>query len=515
MKKHLIAVLIVFSFLVKAGAAQSVPPLNTVTLPKSTIDQIKKNPQIVMERFLRMGFDQNPNGVFDLRKSINDKRIQVASARSRVLSNGLKYDFNGDMNIDSKEFEDWMKVGRPDQKAWLHSMLEFEDLNKDGDLSLDELQAYAEKSVAKISVRQPNNIEIMGFDVNGDKFITPQEIADVFQHILAGGDVIELPRNSAYNPPSASECNWPRPSENAIILFLNVGQGANLTNVTIAGQDKVTKISSLRIETGKEPLYLVSSTHSPIIWHVTGETERVERMVLGATQDLVGVAGLPADVLTFSPAPDCVPGHYATGDKRKSATAKKQLAALLGRKADWLISSTYLESIDLPSKTNWTSRAAPSGTTFTQGKSRYFITEDGPILLDGAQTDSDGNVSFKVYRDLKRFNPKGVTKLAPSTVVSPEKVEQYEILPEQPGVIQLIEQGAIRVTDDDYLFIQKPISRFPSGLFNPRSLRFILGDGIPLPKGSPGDSSVVSDKTGKCLVEKCFQAGKLPRLKLK
>lgn len=518
MNRYQSAVAIVVILLATIGVAWAENPPNSISLPWNTVSQIKANPQRAMQRILGLLFTQNANGIFDLENSEIEIEIGVAQARSRMLSKALAFDLNGDLSINGKEIERWMKAGQANQKAMLQSLLEFRDLDGNGDISWRELQAYVDDGVKELPNGRLAVSALSGFDVDEDGFVTSQEIKDVFKHVLSGGDVQLLDRRQVIPVKSVldvSNCNWPQPSENAIILFLNVNQGTDLTNVTIAGQDRVSKISTLKIESGDAPIYLISSTQNPIIWNVTGNTDRVEHMVLGAINSPAGVSGLAAQKVTFFDKPECGPKSYMSGDKSRAAAAKALLKAQLGRKADWIISSAYLESIALPSKNNWKTRAAISGTTLTQGKARYLLTEDDPFVLDGAQTDADGNVTFKVHRDMKRFNPNGVTELDPASVVASAEVELYEILPQQPGVLQLIKDGALRVTDDDYLFIQKPISRFPAGLNGPQSLRFILGDGITLPIGIVGGSSVVSEKTGECLVKKCFQAGRLPGVKLR
>lgn len=73
-------------------------------------------------------------------------------------------------------------------------------------------------------------------------------------------------------------------------------------------------------------------------------------MVLGAINSPAGVSGLAAQKVTFFDKPECGPKSYMSGDKSRAAAAKALLKAQLGRKADWIISSAYLESIALPSK---------------------------------------------------------------------------------------------------------------------------------------------------------------------
>jgi hypothetical protein len=55
-------------------------------------------------------------------------------------------------------------------------------------------------------------------------------------------------------------------------------------------------------------------------------------------------------------------------------------------------------------------------------------------------------------------------------------------------------QGA-RTVASEFRIVRK--MRFPAGLSGAHSVRFILARGVPMPDGSPGHSTVISEETGQ------------------
>ncbi|HEY0300639.1 MAG TPA: hypothetical protein VGC36_04875, partial [Rhizomicrobium sp.] len=103
--------------------------------------------------------------------------------------------------------------------------------------------------------------------------------------------------------------------------------------------------------------------------------------------------------------------------------------------------------------------------------------------------------------DLQRFSPGGVVAIDPAAVVSPAVAEPYEVLPQQAGLIQLVQKGAItRNRSGEYLIREK--IRFPAGLAGAHSVKFLLLRDVPEPDGDPAHCEVVSEATGQPIKKK-------------
>lgn len=74
----------------------------------------------------------------------------------------------------------------------------------------------------------------------------------------------------------------------------------------------------------------------------------------------------------------------------------------------------------------------------------------------------------------------------------------YEVLPQEEGLAQLLEAGALTVNRRGEYLIHRKI-RFPADMRGAHSEKFLLLRGVPVPDGGPGHSKVVSEETGELL----------------
>jgi len=111
------------------------------------------------------------------------------------------------------------------------------------------------------------------------------------------------------------------------------------------------------------------------------------------------------------------------------------------------------------------------------------------------------HVDAETYDESLRARPGGVARIDPTKVVSPGPIARYAVLPEQAGLLQLLDTGALERLGPGRFRIIKPIERFPPGLSGARHVAFTLAPGIPMPEGDPGSSSVISEETGEILVD--------------
>jgi hypothetical protein len=242
-----------------------------------------------------------------------------------------------------------------------------------------------------------------------------------------------------------------------------------------------------------------------MIWNINGSTKRVERFVVqpqGARSGPgAGVVGLKKEQVSFVSSGACT-GYFSDADDGKTRIELAKLASWLARPVDHLIVHYTLAGMGLPSGrlTNHGGRRDGNLVIAADGRS-FVISRDGVRPLEG---DTEGEVKqvqgiALVAAALRRYNPGGVVDIALKDVVAAGEVERYEVLPQQAGLLQLMRSGELRRMNDGYFLIQAPIPRFPAGLAGGHSVKFILGDGVPMPAGSPGHSPVYSETTGECL----------------
>ena len=216
------------------------------------------------------------------------------------------------------------------------------------------------------------------------------------------------------------------------------------------------------------------------------------------------VVGVPKEKIHFVDGTACLdPVHDLSGGKGMSAY--REITENVKREPDNMLAFYTIGQVAVPSGEGQTGRG--EGTDIiVYGDKRYELTPDGPRLLDGLEGQQPGDKPYGaaiVFRSLQRFHPFGVREIDPATVVADRPVVAYDVMPQQAGLLQLLLEGKLRYTRDGYFIIQEPIPRFPAGLNGAHSVKFILGEGVPMPEGSAGHSSGVSAETGECLSRIC------------
>jgi hypothetical protein len=83
-------------------------------------------------------------------------------------------------------------------------------------------------------------------------------------------------------------------------------------------------------------------------------------------------------------------------------------------------------------------------------------------------------------------------------VVAGLPVEDYEVLPSEAGLLQLLEEGKLEPGRNGELVVRAPM-RYPADLFGGSAARFLVPRGVPVPEGDPGHSCVRSEETGRAI----------------
>lgn len=209
-----------------------------------------------------------------------------------------------------------------------------------------------------------------------------------------------------------------------------------------------------------------------------------------------GVVGLAPDKVVVARATDCIP--WLRSDQTAEANSGR-VRASFGRAPDVVLVNQYGTS----------TLAVPSGA----------IDKDAPFPN---ATLSRPGASALVWTLLTRFNPKGLVEINPAKVVARLPAARYTVVPEEAGLAQLIDEGALEIVgteeeiqiggmtivgggDDliegadgqtvhrttvprEYL-IEKPIT-YSAGLGGAHRAKFILARGVPQPKGDGGHSTL-------------------------
>lgn len=302
---------------------------------------------------------------------------------------------------------------------------------------------------------------------------------------------------------SGATCNTPKPSENARFIAVSGYEGAALSTVAVSGLDDVTKVATIEIEPGETPLFVLVASHEQVIWDVVGDTDRIEAFVSQAG----GVVGLPKAKVHFVSKNACFQSvSSVSGTKGKVAYAA--IKKNIGTAPNAMLAHYTLSRISLPSGTAPKARGDGDGVDviIMDGK-RFEITPEGLKPLDRAEDQLPGNGPFgaaRTMRSLLRFHPGGLREMAVANVLAASEAVAYDVLPQEAGLLQLLLDGRVELTRDGKYLITKQIPRFPAGLYGAHSVKFILAEGLEMPKGTPGHSSVEAQDGSRCLSRLCL-----------
>src|ERR1051326_7344532 len=104
----------------------------------------------------------------------------------------------------------------------------------------------------------------------------------------------------------------------------------------------------------------------------------------------------------------------------------------------------------------------------------------------------------RLCTDLARNHPAGVVRIERERVVAGLPAQDYEVLPGEAGLLQLLEEGKLEPGRNGELVVRAPM-RYPADLFGASSMRFLVPRGVPVPEGDPGHSCVMSEETGRAI----------------
>ncbi len=303
----------------------------------------------------------------------------------------------------------------------------------------------------------------------------------------------------------SAACALPKPSETARVILMAAPDGDALSTVALQSQDVAVTTGKLLVEAGDTPLYVIVRGHGPTIWRVAGAAERVERLVIASSVTgpsrselgqvpLAGVTGVAAERVTFLGRPDCIQSFTVPSMGALDAVEKVQ--AMIGRRP--VPTAVFGEGSTV---------GVPSGERAGLDRERLeFIIRD----IDGMPRIERGpNRAGTDWRDLqaalRRFYPGGIFEIDPATVIANAPVVRYITLPQEAGLLQLVQSGALSENKPanprhkwEYV-VRRPI-RYPAGLHGSHFVKFVIARGVPMPEGNPGQSCVVMEETGQPVI---------------
>lgn len=474
-------------------------------LPQYVLRNLHKNPDHFKQQTMRTLFKLDASGVATPERVKTAARVQHAIQRAKQLHRFFMHDLDGDGTVEELEREIALSANTAAQKADARVFYTDADADKDGKVTYQEAARQADAKLEKTTLRSVNNWDVMVFDLNEDGRVDVAELSKAIDEIV---QLTEQDPTILASPPrqtKATACKLPAPSKTAKIVVLGGSRGPALSTVAVSGLDMETTVTSVTIEPGTHPLWILAPTFDSLVWKVSGRTERIEHFIIqppvARPAPGVGVVGVAKDKIAYVPAGACV-DRISSADGGKAQLEKAKLAAILSRPVDHFITNAGRVEIAVPSgNIIGAGPHVPSDIVIVESGKRFAISRDGVQELDDRSVADAGLPGAIRYtqRELHRFYPGGIIEIDLKAVVASSPVARYDVLPQQAGLLQLLRDGSLTRTSDGFYRIKKPIARFPAGLNGAFSAKFILGKSVPMPAGNPGHSTIYSEETGKCL----------------
>lgn len=435
-------------------------------------------------------------------RSIRPDSLELSSLIDGQIQSQMKYDRNGDGKISYAEMailDEKEKSNQYEGRRFnLSDYLVF-DANKDGKLTIDELETAARNAFAQV-------------DANGDSIVSNQELAPLEQ----------IKKNSTFARSGCVQSDVPK---DAKIVFIDTYEAQTLSNIALTGQDEVVKSGKVIVQKSSKPVYLVLSSMNPSIWEIEGSKDQVKGVLLAGRKNssgqiMSGATGVSSKIVRYLDRNTCMP--RSGSDNSSSDVAKMQMLPLMGRAADLAGYQYAFQNV---------------------------IVEESSIKFISANKGEDAPRGFDpvLWQQGARYNPGGVVSLDPGKVVSEIKAEKIEVLPGYPGLAKLVAEGALvpvghstqyqvktssegidtiiipgkgndiiqgltprnlkRVDVPNAFKIVKYIPTLPKGALGNgiTPFKFVLGKGVKPPKLDMNTRCLISEETKRPVFKECSQ----------
>ena len=434
--------------------------------------------------------DREKDGL-DLQDIDAQKKDQDAGWRAARIAEVMRYDYDNDLSVSSAEIEQFAPGDANTRKQQAAYILKEFDTNKDGTVTLNEAMAKERRG-------KSNSLQhLLVADRNGDGRATANELSslaqETFDRVDTDGD--GLLSMVEYQPVAERQqvkaevqrlrdagCTFPAPGPKTRIVGFGVNEGDTISTSYVGEPDDVTSVIDVQIERGSQPIYLLFTSYDPVIWRLSGDVGRVERIVASSfhtgfpqpqdglrasSASAVGFIGVPKSKVSITsracltdirPEKDGETGHRAT--------AEAQIATIVGRPPDGLFGEYSPYKVALPSGTVF---PAPAGAN---------------SVPNGFDPD--------VWQEAARFWSGGLATINPADVVAAVPVEPYKVLPAGMGLSQLVGQGAARKLERGRYLLLRDIDRIPPGMGGAHSAVLVLDEGLKRPPGNPVHGCVVT-----------------------
>ncbi|MBZ8131715.1 hypothetical protein CLD20_00375 [Afifella sp. IM 167] len=421
--------------------------------------------------------DRNGDG-FDIGDVAAEIDAEEATARAVAIGRILAGDLDGDFEVTRAEVQALQRLQKGDLVA-----RRFDEVDKDGNgvVTLREIAEDFQEGGVGIRSTGGTAAILMALDPDRDGRLTLAEAGEVTERFFSSYDTdgdgvmsrrelsplasatqarLQLARQEIEKVREEREaravCGAPKAEPDQKVMLIGAYEAAAISSVFVGSPEEETGTVPVHVEPGKTPLYVLATSYQPVIWQFDGAVERVATVVVGGRAS-GGVAGIAEDRVHFLEAEDCLPYTYKPRSV-EGVLVRRKAAAIAGVDDVEAAGDYALAGVSLPDMTLAPRVSGNAG--------------DGPP----------------------------VTRISSPAVVANAKVGVYEVLPGPAGVAQLVASGhLVKLRGHKEYRLVKPIPYLPARLTGAHSINLVVAPGVPRPKGNPGHSCIVMEKTGETI----------------
>jgi hypothetical protein len=245
---------------------------------------------------------------------------------------------------------------------------------------------------------------------------------------------------------ATARCKLPPVPDGSLLVLLGVGDGSALSNVSLVYEGptharqrtdgwlrqsaeqpyRQTHAAQLEIEAGEQPLYVIASSQSALIWRFSGATERVVQFAAisqeGDYVPRVGAVGLSTDRVLIMRDVFCLQNFYDPNseDGKDAVEGAKLLAG--GRAPDLVVGAKRIAKAVLPSGSVSVDEPYPNAAPLPKSVDAIALIKD----------------------EQSAYMP--VVEFALADVVAAVPILRFDVLPGAAGLAQLIDSGTLEIS---------------------------------------------------------------------
>jgi hypothetical protein len=252
------------------------------------------------------------------------------------------------------------------------------------------------------------------------------------------------------------EISAPRSDERTTIVYANGGSA--LSSVTPGIDAVVTEVVDIEIGVADKPHYIVLSSGRPIIWRFTGRIDAISRIVVlgsqynGATRS--GVVGVPPDRIVFAKTDmeklknrtrtSCDSFYSACEASAYFEIPKAARMQLAGdAPSECLGVDQFVERLR-----GGVIRIPQDGWVEAEARGQWQTGADGWTSMSGPALGRYEPFGGTGYVETSQTYERGLINIEAASVISPETVRDYSVLPAIAGIRQLLADGSLVSPDD-------------------------------------------------------------------